>query len=151
MILTAIFFAQAVASGPDCGKAVGIIAQDQCRLAESLKVRGVDCETQRTQSEMNICSYRDFLSADIAMNQAWSRAAGFAKRGATEVLGDPKEHGRLLVAQRAWITFRDAHCAATTGPREIGGSMWPLMHNGCLTELTQERTKQLREYVEPNN
>ncbi|HWU95780.1 MAG TPA: lysozyme inhibitor LprI family protein [Sphingomonas sp.] len=151
MILTALFFAQAMALPQDCDKVVGIIAQDQCRLAESLKVPRIDCETQMTQTEMNICSYRDFLRADIALNQAWDTAVKFAKRGANDPLGDPKDIDRLLVAQRAWVAFRDAHCAASTGPREGGGSMWPLMRNGCLTMVTKERTSQLREYVEPNN
>jgi len=117
-------------------------------------LKGVDCKVQETQAVMNICSFREYLRADIELNQAWDSAAEHAKRPhfpASPHDSPAKEFERLLAAQRAWVTFRDAHCAATTGPREDGGSMWPLLNNGCLTQLTRKRTKQLREYVEPNN
>ncbi|MFM5077672.1 lysozyme inhibitor LprI family protein, partial [Aeromonas caviae] len=49
---------------------------------------------------------------------------------------------RLRTAQRAWITFRDAQCRYEAGVYE-GGSMAPMVHSSCLTQLTEARTKDL--------
>lgn len=49
---------------------------------------------------------------------------------------------RLRTAQRAWIAFRDAQCRYEAGVYE-GGSMAPMVHSSCLTQLTEARTKDL--------
>ncbi|MFQ2812649.1 lysozyme inhibitor LprI family protein [Aeromonas caviae] len=49
---------------------------------------------------------------------------------------------RLRTAQRAWIAFRDAQCRYEVGVYE-GGSMAPMVHSSCLTQLTEARTKDL--------
>ncbi|MFS0851177.1 lysozyme inhibitor LprI family protein [Novosphingobium panipatense] len=108
-----------------------------------------DCANAMTQTDMNVCSYRDFQSADRVMNEAWRRAAAAAK--ATDQQGPGGNFTRLLDAQRKWLTWRDAQCLAENGPREESGTIWPLQQNGCLRELTEARTKQLRGYVETGN
>jgi len=111
----------------------------------------VDCENAMTQTDMNICSWQSYQRADAELNAAWSRAAERAKemdRNAAEYDGDADAHARLLAAQRAWLKFRDAHCLAENGEREGGGTIWPLLQNGCLEALTEARTAQLRQYVE---
>ena len=55
---------------------------------------------------------------------------------------DDKSRKLLQVAQRAWIAFRDAECAYTTAGSE-GGSIHPMEVSQCLTDLTEQRTKQL--------
>lgn len=106
----------------------------------------IDCANAMTQTDMNICSYRDFQSADRAMNEAWGKAAAAAK--AADRQGSGGNFDRLLDAQRKWLAYRDAQCLAENGPREESGTIWPLQQNGCLTELTEARTKQLRAVVE---
>ncbi|QDK33037.1 lysozyme inhibitor LprI family protein [Sphingomonas sp. IC081] len=106
----------------------------------------IDCANAMTQTDMNICSYRDFQSADRAMNEAWGKAAAAAK--AADRQGPGGNFNRLLDAQRKWLAYRDAQCLAENGPREESGTIWPLQQNGCLTELTEARTKQLRAVVE---
>ena len=111
----------------------------------------VDCDNAMTQTEMNICSWQSYQRADAELNAAWSRASEHAKemdRNAAEYDGDTSAHSRLLAAQRAWLEFRDAHCLAENGEREGGGTIWPLLQNGCLEALTEARTAQLRQYVE---
>jgi len=114
----------------------------------------VDCENAMTQTDMNICSWQSYQRADAELNAAWSRASQRAKemdRNAAEYDGATDAHARLLAAQRAWLTFRDAHCLAENGERENGGTIWPLLQNGCLEALTEARTAQLRQYVEMPN
>jgi Uncharacterized protein conserved in bacteria len=58
---------------------------------------------------------------------------------------------KLRNAQRAWVTFRDAALAAKF-PREDTqwhyGSVYPMCANLFLAQWTQERVKQLREWLD---
>ena len=53
----------------------------------------------------------------------------------------------LVKAQRAWVNFRDAECEAA-GFQARGGTMEPMLVAGCIAELTDARTKQLKELAE---
>ncbi|TDW68189.1 uncharacterized protein YecT (DUF1311 family) [Novosphingobium sp. PhB55] len=107
------------------------------------------CANAMTQTDMNVCSYRDFQSADRLMNEAWGKAVAKAK--AADKQGPVGNFNRLLDAQRKWLAWRDAQCLSENGPREESGTIWPLQQNGCLKELTEARTKQLRAYGSPGN
>lgn len=100
----------------------------------------VDCGRAMTQTDMNLCSLRAYQAADQRLNTAWAEAAKAAKAEGA------RPYQRLLDAQRKWIAFRDAQCLAENGPREAGGTIWPLLQNGCLTALTEARLAQLRAY-----
>ena len=50
----------------------------------------------------------------------------------------------LKNAQRDWIKFRDDECLYQNVQNE-GGSIYPLVYNGCLTTLTKARIKQLQQ------
>lgn len=104
----------------------------------------IDCANAMTQTDMNVCSYRDFQSADRTMNEAWGKAVAKAK--AADRQGPAGTFNRLLDAQRKWLAWRDAQCLAENGPREESGTIWPLQQNGCLKELTEARIKQLQAY-----
>ncbi|GGD77966.1 lysozyme inhibitor LprI family protein [Croceicoccus mobilis] len=99
------------------------------------------CDNAMTQADMNQCSMEEYEAADGALNAAWADARAQAKASGT--------YDSLLTAQRAWIAFRDAHCKAVAAPY-AGGSILPLIHNRCMTRLTQTRTAQLREMAETN-
>jgi uncharacterized protein YecT (DUF1311 family) len=105
----------------------------------------VDCARAVTQTDMNICAYRDYEAADRALNAAWSKAAAKARASGRN------QFARLLDAQRKWLAYRDAQCLAENGPREESGTIWPLQQNTCMQRLTEARTAQLREYVETEN
>jgi uncharacterized protein YecT (DUF1311 family) len=102
----------------------------------------VDCGNAMTQADINICSYRGYQAADKTLNAAWETAGAQAKGQS------PEAFQRLLDAQRKWIAYRDAQCLAVNGPREESGTIWPLLQNGCMEQLTEARSEQLRDYVE---
>jgi len=106
----------------------------------------VDCDNAMTQMAMNICAGRDYQKADRELNAVWKKAAARAKE-TDESVGGGTQHRELLAAQRAWLTFRDAHCSFEANQYR-GGSIMPLIRSTCLTALTEARTKQLREYLE---
>jgi len=59
---------------------------------------------------------------------------------------DAGAKGRLVAAQRAWISFRDAECTFQSSG-EDGGTAAPLAIAACRTTLTTDRTEQLKAYL----
>jgi uncharacterized protein YecT (DUF1311 family) len=55
----------------------------------------------------------------------------------------------LVEAQRAWIKYKETNCKSATDQYR-GGSIQPLIYYSCLTELTEERTGKLKEYLQEN-
>lgn len=87
------------------------------------------------QQGLNQCARRDFAKADALLNKTYREFVG-------------KSDDNLRKAQRAWLAFRDAECAYQS-EGEKGGSLWPLEHADCMTELTNQRIKQLRDDAKP--
>ncbi|WP_206185451.1 lysozyme inhibitor LprI family protein [Sphingosinicella sp. CPCC 101087] len=106
-----------------------------------------NCDDPQTQAEMNLCASTDFERADDALNRLWPEVIEAVRRAdmAFGPAADGRVSGetRLREAQRAWITFRDAHCIAV-GYGARGGSLEPMLFNGCRARVTRERTDQLR-------
>ncbi|MDR6668525.1 lysozyme inhibitor LprI family protein [Rhizobium sp. 1399] len=105
----------------------------------------VDCDNAQTQSDMTSCAEARYEEADKALNAQYkqTRAAMVAIDGDLE--GDMKgAEQALLKAQRAWISYRDAQCE-NYGFQARGGTMEPMLVAGCLADLTDLRTKELKE------
>jgi uncharacterized protein YecT (DUF1311 family) len=95
---------------------------------------GIDCNNAMTQQDMNICADKDYRAADAVLNATYRKAmAGL----------DDRSKDLLRAAQRNWIKFRDTECTYESAQNE-GGSIYPLVYAGCLTTLTNERTRQLK-------
>ncbi|MBZ9695679.1 MULTISPECIES: lysozyme inhibitor LprI family protein [unclassified Mesorhizobium] len=103
-------------------------------LAASSAARGQECDrSDDSQQMMNICAGEDCQAADARLNAAYQALIG----------SDDADGKRLLqVAQRAWISFRDAECAHNTAASQ-GGSIHAMEVSQCLTRLTNDRIKQL--------
>lgn len=103
----------------------------------------VDCATAEVQMELTYCAEQDWLAADADLNAAYGVARKLmqgidaelevSQRGAADNLRD---------GQRAWVTFRDATCAAE-GYAMHGGSAEPMVIYGCRARLTEQRTADL--------
>jgi len=93
------------------------------------------CDDAQDQNTMNQCAAADYARADAELNRAYKQA-----------MAGLDEHSQLLLknAQRDWIKFRDDECLYQNVQNE-GGSIYPLVYNGCLTALTKDRTKQLQQ------
>lgn len=91
-----------------------------------------NCDDPQTQSEMNACAGQMLEEADAALNATYAEVR--------ERLQYDEEGRDLLVkAQRAWIAYRDAECEMRS-MGVAGGSIYPTIHAGCLTDLTEQRT-----------
>ncbi len=106
-----------------------------------------NCGDAVTQLDLNQCAAADYEAADVELNRVWRRAQSRAREldAGLEDRWKGAEKA-LLAAQRAWITYRDAHCTLA-GFDARGGSMESMLVSGCLAETTRLRTRQLRDFV----
>lgn len=102
--------------------------------------RADDCDAAANQSAMNACAEDGFNAADAELNAEYR----LARKAVADV---PKASELLLTAQRAWVALRDAHCAGLAYGNH-GGSLEPMIRFSCMTTLTQQRTRQLKDLVD---
>ena len=108
----------------------------------------IDCSNAMDQNTMTRCAGMDFEKADAELNKVWKLAKNAAEEADAEYSGDMKgEAAALLKAQRGWIAYRDGQCELA-GFEARGGSMEPMLVNGCLAELTKARTRELQAIVD---
>ena len=95
----------------------------------------VNCDEPQTQLAMNICSGRDYQTADAELNEVYQA-----------LLSQQFGTGRAALedAEIAWLSFRDLDCAFSKNFYE-GGSIAPLIYNGCMENQTLTRTEELRQ------
>jgi len=111
----------------------------------------IDCGNAMAQFELNACAYKEFERADAAMNAQWKITSARMKERDREpdrsYDNRPGYFDTLLAAQRAWLTYRDKHCASE-GYTMRGGSAEPMVISGCQAQLTEARTIQLKKLIE---
>jgi uncharacterized protein YecT (DUF1311 family) len=89
----------------------------------------------QTQVAMNAQARAEFAKANAELNKTYE--ALLAK------LPDAEGKQKLKESQRAWLIFRNAE-AAFAADQTRGGSMAPTIRYETMTELTQQRIKQLK-------
>jgi len=97
-------------------------------------------ERDQSQLGMNRCAAEAFERADRALNAQWATIMG--RYG-----DDAQAKALLLEGQRAWLKYRDSWCEISAYDNR-GGSIWPLIHSGCLARLTRERTAEFTELLQ---
>lgn len=111
----------------------------------------IDCANAMTQADMNQCAYLDFEKADKELNRVYKQALVDQTRADKEAAEMNEAYvgavKALKKAQRAWIDYRDGHCDGV-GYEAVGGSMQPMLIEGCRARMTEARTKELRELIE---
>ena len=102
----------------------------------------IACNANGNQLEMNACAEDEFVLADKELNSAYQ---SLVKKEANEAHFIKK----LKVAQNAWIKFRDTELDALFAcseprPTQCWGSAYLVSFLNRKTELTRDRTKQLK-------
>jgi uncharacterized protein YecT (DUF1311 family) len=107
--------------------------------------RHVVCDRAVSTYELNICSDRAFQAADAKLNAAYAEALDVIRRSDQDKPYDPDAWEKALrVSQRAWVAFRDADCRDLVPMSWSGGTGTTSAVLGCMTTMTEARTKQLR-------
>ncbi|WP_404944582.1 lysozyme inhibitor LprI family protein [Rhizobium rhizogenes] len=108
----------------------------------------IDCSKAEAQTDLNICAARDFDAADKALNAQYKKTRAAMVAIDADLDNDMKGAEKaLLKAQRAWVDYRDGECEAA-GFQARGGSMEPMLVSGCKADLTQKRTKELKDLAD---
>jgi uncharacterized protein YecT (DUF1311 family) len=89
----------------------------------------------QTQAAMNAQRRAEFERADAELNKSYEALL--------KKLPDEQGKEKLKQSQRAWLAFRDSE-AAFAADQARGGSMAPTIRYETMTELTQQRIKQLK-------
>ena len=114
-----------------------------CLLPLTAVAQEVDCENAEVQVELNFCAEQDWQTADADLNEAYRAALAMMQKIDAGLSQDEQGAAAFLRdGQRAWITFRDATCAAE-GYAMHGGSAEPMLIYGCSARLTQTRADDL--------
>ena len=87
-------------------------------------------EAAQAQGEMNTASGWFFVIWDTELNNLWERFSQSA---------DPQTKERVLSEQRNWIAMKEEAVSICLGPREEGGSIYPLLQNTFLENITCNR------------
>ncbi|WP_425503786.1 lysozyme inhibitor LprI family protein [Rhizobium metallidurans] len=104
----------------------------------------IDCTSPTTQTDMTLCERARQDDADKALNVQYKKTRAAMVAIDSDQDGDMKGAEKALVtAQRAWITYRDAQCEAA-GFQARGGTMEPMLVAGCIANVTDARTKELK-------
>lgn len=87
-------------------------------------------EAAQTQGEMNISSEWFFVIWDTELNNLWSRFSDSA---------DQQTKEKILAEQRNWIDMKEEVTLLSIGSSDENGSMYPLLMNSFLEEITKNR------------
>lgn len=87
-------------------------------------------EAAQTQGEMNISSKWFFVIWDTELNNLWSRLSNSV---------DEQTKEKILTEQRNWIAMKEEATLLSLGSSEENGSMYPLLQNSFLEEITKNR------------
>lgn len=102
-------------------------------------------EGQTTAGMVN-CAFAEAEAWDVLLNREYQTARGFAQSAdADDAAIYAVREETLRDAQRAWITFRDANCAAEYAAWGAG-TIRQVFGANCHLQMTAERTLALRAY-----
>lgn len=87
-------------------------------------------EEAQSQGEMNVSSKWLYVIWDTEINNLWSRFSNSA---------DQQTKENILADQRNWIDMKEAAVFERIGSSEENGSMYPLLVNSFLEEITRNR------------
>ena len=95
------------------------------------------CAEAQSQGEMNMCWGKEYKAADARLNSVYRQ---FLSKLSQE------ETAQLKTAQLAWLKYRDANCEFVADQFK-GGSMRPMIAAICLTDVTDDRTTELKAQI----
>lgn len=114
--------------------------------SSSLFANEIQCKEDGNQMELNQCAYDAFKKADKELNKIYNEVR-------TKHKGEKLYLKNLKTSQKLWLKFLDTELDTIYSCNEehkriCFGSMYPLLYNGSKTQLTLDRTAQLKRYLE---
>lgn len=105
----------------------------------SVQANNVKSNFFPSQTDMNNQAYKEWKKADDELNKVYSQILKKYK-------DDKVFIAKFKKAELAWIKFKDAEIEAIYPDEDKSnyGSVYPMCVNGIATEMTQQRTKELK-------
>ncbi len=103
-------------------------------VAFSQGIAADPCTKPVTQSAMNECSYKWAQQDQVKLDALLKELGAVLEKS---------ELARLVSVQKAWVGYREAHCAWQASFFE-GGSIQPSQRSACLSLLTWNRIDELK-------
>ncbi|WP_349568809.1 lysozyme inhibitor LprI family protein [Azotobacter salinestris] len=106
----------------------------------------IDCEAAVSTPDLEHCAALEQAKVERKLNAAYQKLVQHLSQPDTELDDYTAMRQKLLEAQRAWIRFREADCAAQY-VMHASGTIRTLVHIGCMQERAEQRIKELENYV----
>ncbi len=103
------------------------------------------CLGMQAQAEMNACEAEQYAKADAELNVVYKQLIAKYK-------ADTEFVEKLRLAQESWLKFRDADVTCFYYQKDklaAYGSVYPTCRSRAMTRLTVERTKELKQMLNP--
>lgn len=97
-----------------------------------------NCDNVESNYDMKICASENLEEQDKRLNEVYAKLMNKLDKG---------EQKKLKIAQRAWITYRDANCDFAAGEMR-GGTGEGLIYVSCLGSMTSDRADELQDSVD---
>ncbi len=99
-----------------------------------MNAKGAPCNKPSSGAQESACWSREWKSADAELNSYYKLV---------EAKIEAEDFAKLKVAQKLWVQFRDANCAAEQSLYE-GGSAFGMVGSACLAAMTRQRMAELK-------
>ena len=97
-----------------------------------------NCKNPQSQLAMNTCAAKDYERDDASLNKTYKDLVAKLEKDRRE---------KVKEIQIAWIKYRDLQCDFDSASYE-GGTMYSLVRSSCLSQMTKQRTKDLKAMLE---
>lgn len=103
------------------------------------------------QSDLNQCALQDYQTSDAQLNEVYRAIE-------QKYHGNPAFLAKLKLSEEAWIKYRDAELAMMYPPEPDDnpeddhlthyGSIYPMCKSMYLDDITQDRIKELKQWLD---
>lgn len=104
----------------------------------------IDCSAARANAEVERCATLAQQETEETLNRAYKALVAELSLPDTEQDNYTAYRKKLLVAQRAWIAFREADCAAQ---HEMASAIGHTLLLNCKQQRAEQRIKELQNYA----
>ena len=127
--------AATTATQPNTAGTAPVAEEPTAQSSQPVPPLPAECSNPQTQMDMNRCAEAEYNQADAELNNAYQTVQATLSNQQGE---------QLTSAEQAWIAYRDLYCEFVQS-QFAGGSIQPMVYYGCLTQLTKDRTAELKQ------
>ena len=98
----------------------------------------LDCKNAMSTPEINECAAAEQKAVESKLNQVYRRVIKSLETNKDSAAAKDK----LVLAQRAWVKFREADCDAVY-ENWAGGTIRTVMYISCMRQHAEQRIKDL--------